>query len=120
MKFLQKLTRKVLRWVNICKLFYCNLLWFLVGTDPKGKAQADFDVVAANRMDKKIILGECKWKNSIARINVVDLFLPLVKYRRNSFIRYLQLVKMIYKTVNEEYYKGRIEGFCPPFSQGED
>lgn len=35
------------------------------GTDPKEKMQADFDVVAANRMNKNIILGECKWKNSI-------------------------------------------------------
>lgn len=35
------------------------------GTDPKEKVQADFDVVAANRTDKKIILGECKWKNSL-------------------------------------------------------
>lgn len=33
--------------------------------DPKEKVQADFDVVAANRIDKKIIPGECKWKNSI-------------------------------------------------------
>lgn len=35
------------------------------GTDPKEKTQADFDVVAANRTGKKILLGECKWKNSI-------------------------------------------------------
>ena len=35
------------------------------GTDPKEKTQTDFDVVAANRIDKKIILGECKWKNRI-------------------------------------------------------
>lgn len=35
------------------------------GTDPKEKAQTDFDVVAANRSDKHIILGECKWKSDI-------------------------------------------------------
>jgi hypothetical protein len=34
------------------------------GNDPKEKVQSDIDVVAANRKSKKIILGECKWKNS--------------------------------------------------------
>ncbi|MCL1794828.1 MAG: ATP-binding protein [Oscillospiraceae bacterium] len=33
--------------------------------DPKEKAQADFDVIAANRSKKQIVLGECKWKNEI-------------------------------------------------------
>jgi uncharacterized protein len=35
------------------------------GNDPVEKAQADFDVIAANRISKQILLGECKWKNSI-------------------------------------------------------
>jgi AAA+ ATPase superfamily predicted ATPase len=35
------------------------------GTDPKEKAQADFDVIAANRNSKRIILCECKWKNGV-------------------------------------------------------
>ncbi|MCL1876326.1 MAG: ATP-binding protein [Synergistaceae bacterium] len=35
------------------------------GTDPKGKTQTDFDVVAANRNMKQIILCECKWKKSV-------------------------------------------------------
>ncbi|MDR0287965.1 MAG: hypothetical protein LBI03_09730 [Clostridiales bacterium] len=35
------------------------------GNDPKEKMQSDFDVIAANRSEKKIILGECKWKNDI-------------------------------------------------------
>jgi AAA+ ATPase superfamily predicted ATPase len=34
------------------------------GNDPRTKAQSDFDVVAANRKNKQIILCECKWKNS--------------------------------------------------------
>ncbi|MDR0490365.1 MAG: ATP-binding protein [Oscillospiraceae bacterium] len=35
------------------------------GSDPVEKVQADFDVVAANRSEKRIILGECKWKNDV-------------------------------------------------------
>ncbi|MCL2046027.1 MAG: ATP-binding protein [Oscillospiraceae bacterium] len=35
------------------------------GTDPISKSQADFDVVVANRNEKQIILGECKWTGSI-------------------------------------------------------
>lgn len=42
------------------------------GTDPKEKRQSDFDVVAANRTEKKIILGECKWKNSINDVSEIQ------------------------------------------------
>lgn len=42
------------------------------GTDPKEKTQADFDVVAANRSGKQIILGECKWKNNISDIEEIQ------------------------------------------------
>lgn len=42
------------------------------GVDPKEKVQTDFDVVAANRTDKKIILGECKWKNKINDVAEIE------------------------------------------------
>jgi len=35
------------------------------GNDPVEKRQTDFDVIAANRQTKQIILGECKWKGSV-------------------------------------------------------
>ena len=35
------------------------------GTDPKEKTQADFDVIAANRSNKQIVLGECKWRDDV-------------------------------------------------------
>ena len=35
------------------------------GNDPKTKSQADFDIVAANRQTKKVLLGECKWKTKV-------------------------------------------------------
>jgi len=35
------------------------------GNDPKDKAQADFDVIAANKNGKKIVLGECKWRGDV-------------------------------------------------------
>ena len=35
------------------------------GNNPKDKTQTDFDVIAANKNEKKIILGECKWKSGI-------------------------------------------------------
>jgi len=36
------------------------------GTDPVEKRQTDFDVIAANRQTKQIILGECKWKEAVS------------------------------------------------------
>ena len=39
------------------------------GTDPKEKTQADFDIIAANRSEKQILLCECKWRNDV---NVSD------------------------------------------------
>ena len=36
------------------------------GADPVEKRQIDFDVIAANRQTRQIILGECKWKESVS------------------------------------------------------
>ena len=36
------------------------------GTDPIEKSQADFDLVAANRESKQIVLGECKWRGDVS------------------------------------------------------
>lgn len=33
------------------------------GTDPKTREQVDIDVVAANRNEKRVFVGECKWRN---------------------------------------------------------
>jgi AAA+ ATPase superfamily predicted ATPase len=35
------------------------------GADPKERKQADFDAVAANRAERRIILCECKWKKGV-------------------------------------------------------
>jgi AAA+ ATPase superfamily predicted ATPase len=42
------------------------------GTDPKEKTQTDFDIVAANRRGKQIILGECKWKNNLNDVTEIQ------------------------------------------------
>jgi len=36
-------------------------LWW--GTDSELKAGADIDIVADNKLENKILLGECKWRN---------------------------------------------------------
>jgi len=36
------------------------------GTDPVEKRQTDFDVIAANRQTRQIVLGECKWKENVS------------------------------------------------------
>jgi AAA+ ATPase superfamily predicted ATPase len=41
------------------------------GNDPKLKQQADFDLVFANRQTKQIIVGECKWKNSLEDVHEI-------------------------------------------------
>ena len=33
------------------------------GTDPKTREQADIDAMAANRNEKRVFVGECKWRN---------------------------------------------------------
>lgn len=33
------------------------------GADPKTREQADIEVVAANRNEKRVFVGECKWRN---------------------------------------------------------
>ena len=42
------------------------------GNDVKAKVQSDIDIIAANRKNKEIILGECKWKNSIDDVSGVN------------------------------------------------
>jgi hypothetical protein len=42
------------------------------GTDSKEKTQTDFDIVAANRGGKQIILGECKWKNRLNDVTEIQ------------------------------------------------
>jgi len=57
------------------------------GNDPKEKTQTDFDVITANRNDKQIILGECKWKNDVnfaaetKKLKSKDHLLPEYKER---------------------------------------
>ncbi len=42
------------------------------GTDPKEKVQTDFDVLAANRRSKQIVIGECKWKSNINDVSIIQ------------------------------------------------
>lgn len=39
------------------------------GGSPRTKQQTDIDVIAENESDKRILLGECKWKNDL---NIAD------------------------------------------------
>lgn len=34
------------------------------GNDPQAREETDIDVVAANRAERKVLVGECKWRNS--------------------------------------------------------
>lgn len=33
------------------------------GTDPKVREEVDIDVVAANKIEREVLVGECKWRN---------------------------------------------------------
>lgn len=39
------------------------------GNDPQQKSETDFDVIFANRKEKKILLCECKYRNSLTDLN---------------------------------------------------
>lgn len=41
------------------------------GNDNEQKQQTDIDIVADNREEKKIILGECKWRNDIKDVQEI-------------------------------------------------
>lgn len=45
--------------------FIATLFGSWWGNDPKQRAQSDFDIIAADRAGKRILLGECKWRNSL-------------------------------------------------------
>ena len=44
------------------------------GGNPITKQQIDIDVIAANEAEKRILLGECKWKNDL---NIADTIATL-------------------------------------------
>lgn len=41
------------------------------GTDPVAREQTDIDVVAADPQERRILIGECKWRNSINETKVI-------------------------------------------------
>lgn len=45
------------------------------GNDPRERKQADFDVIMADREQRQILLGECKWRNQSPDIKAVTSFL---------------------------------------------
>ncbi len=45
------------------------------GTDPKAHSQTDIDVVAANRISKAALIGECKYRNSFDETAAVESIL---------------------------------------------
>ncbi len=43
------------------------------GTDPREKAETDIDLVVADKESKSILLGECKWRNSLDESRAIEL-----------------------------------------------
>lgn len=42
------------------------------GTNPKTKSQTDIDVLAADKVGKKLLIGECKYRNDFNVTDVVE------------------------------------------------
>lgn len=42
------------------------------GNDPQAREQTDIDVVVANDEEQRILLGECKWRNSFNEVEAID------------------------------------------------
>lgn len=42
------------------------------GTDPVAREQTDIDLVAADDIDKQVILGECKWRESLNETEAIN------------------------------------------------
>lgn len=45
------------------------------GTDPMSRTQTDIDVVAVDQIEKKALLGECKWRNQINESEVLSMLM---------------------------------------------
>lgn len=60
------------------------------GTDPREKAETDIDLVAADKMSKSILLGECKWRNDFNEskaIEALEYRAELIKgFDKRSFV----------------------------------
>lgn len=42
------------------------------GQDNVEKKQSDFDIVADNKSEKKVLLGECKWRNEFDDVKEIE------------------------------------------------
>ncbi|MEE8717061.1 MAG: ATP-binding protein [Coriobacteriales bacterium] len=42
------------------------------GTDPSAREETDIDVIAANRTERKLLVGECKWRNSFDETAAIE------------------------------------------------
>ena len=42
------------------------------GTDPDAREEADIDVVAANRLERELLVGECKWRGSFDETATIE------------------------------------------------
>ena len=52
------------------------------GTDPVAREEVDIDVIAANKMEKQILVGECKWRTSFDETAAVEAL-----ERRSTLLR---------------------------------
>ena len=63
-------------------------IWW--GNDKKEKKNADFDIVADNKTDSEILLGECKWRNETPDIGEIENLLSkkylMPGYKKHHFI----------------------------------
>ncbi len=42
------------------------------GTDPTAREEVDIDVIAANKLEKQILVGECKWRTSFDETAAIE------------------------------------------------
>lgn len=63
-------------------------IWW--GNDKKEKKNADFDIVADNKTDSEILLGECKWRNETPDIGEIENLLSkkhlMPGYKKHHFV----------------------------------
>lgn len=61
------------------------------GTDPAAREQVDIDVIAADKPSKRILLGECKWRNSFNESKTLDKLKARANLVKGYDQRYLAL-----------------------------
>lgn len=61
------------------------------GTDPREREETDIDIVAINKIERELLVGECKWRNTLDESTAIQTLESRSELLRGYSKRYLAL-----------------------------